>query len=88
MQSVGRAEANITISSVTPSGSIISLFGPMFFRESAREQELTALHELGHATGAAAATHYEAPQNATKAQLDRQDRETKAYNNKIRKACF
>jgi hypothetical protein len=52
-------------------------------------QKLIVLHELGHATGAAAANHYNAPsQGATKKQIAREDREATEYNKKIKEACF
>jgi RHS repeat-associated protein len=77
-----------------------TVFGPSFFKGTIgnittvhgismrRAQILTALHELGHATGAAASDHYDAPENPTRKQLERQSRETIAYHNKIIRACF
>ncbi|HLG15424.1 MAG TPA: RHS repeat-associated core domain-containing protein [Blastocatellia bacterium] len=73
--------------------------GPMFFEPSVgnwvslagstrRAQVKVILHELGHATGAAAADHYQAPTNATAAQRERQRRETEAYNRRIVTECL
>jgi len=69
---------------------VTTKFGPEFFKLSVKEQILTALHELGHATGAAAANHYNPPnpRNATAEQRRRQQKESREYDNKIRKACF
>jgi RHS repeat-associated protein len=70
-------------------GYPVSKFGPKFFRRDLaavigrpkmspmNAQILIALHELGHATGAAAAGHYRVPdQNPPREQIQRADRET------------
>jgi hypothetical protein len=80
-------------------GSAFIRIGPDFFEASVggwasfagspdRARVMILLHELGHATGAKAAAHYIAPENATPAQKWREWRETKAYNMRILKTCL
>jgi len=75
--------------------------GPLFFESSVGgwtnvipglttlgHQVLVLLHEVGHANAAKAANHYNAPDNATKAQKRKQQEETETYNRKIFETCL